>query len=89
MSQKCIELGCDLDATHILVDKNHEIIGINDGTEELYCEKHAFEDDRACCSCCKGTADVEYEDKDGNSIELEPTYPNDELDNVSCCSWHP
>jgi hypothetical protein len=70
---------CSCQATHILVNYNHEII--NGG--EVYCELHAFDEGREVCSICENyDYKVEFDDE-----ELRPTY--EELDVDGCCSIHP
>jgi hypothetical protein len=79
---------CSLEATRILVDYNHEIIGEG----ELYCEEHAFKEGRENCPCCSGDDSLEYEyidDELEETVELLLTYPQGTLDKEGCCSIHP
>ena len=80
----CTYPGCTRTATHILVDCYHAIIGEG----ELYCRQHAFDDGRAECPCCDSYS-IEFEDEDGERIDLLPTYSADALDGEGCCSEHP
>ncbi|CEP34354.1 MULTISPECIES: hypothetical protein [unclassified Halomonas] len=74
---ECIR--CSIEATHILVNYNHSILG--DG--EVYCSDHAFKDGREECPCC----DDYWIEFDGE--EFLPTYPAGTLDGEGCCSDHP
>lgn len=78
---ECIHCGCE--ATHILVDYYHNIIG--DGV--FYCQRHAFEEGREQCSCCHDYW-VAFNLEAGEG-ELLPTYPAGALDGEGCCSQHP
>ena len=82
----CMAMGCTCKATHIVVSYRHEIVG--DG--EVYCARHAFEDDRESCPCC-GSYHIEYEDveEDWARIDLLPTYPAGTMDSQGCCYEHP
>lgn len=83
----CIYNDCSLEATHILVNKYHEIVG-EIGEEEFYCKEHAFKENREECLNCDFNY-IEYEDDPSSeTIELLPTYPKGELVK-GCCSDHP
>ncbi len=80
----CSQPGCTREATHILVGYRHDIVGEG----ELYCRQHAFGDGRQECPCCDSYS-IEFDDEDGERIELLPTYPEGVLDSEGCCSEHP
>ena len=70
---------CSNEATHILVDYNHNVIGGG----KTYCRHHAFEQAREECPCCDDYF-IEFDGED-----FLPTYPGGALDNEGCCSEHP
>lgn len=75
---------CDKPATHILVDYRHEIVG----NGELFCEHHAFIDEREKCPCCYDYT-IQFNPPKGGRVKLLPTYPDGTLDHEGCCSEHP
>jgi hypothetical protein len=80
---ECMYHGCTEEATHILVDYYHDVIG----TGEFYCQQHAFEEGREECPCC-GDYWIDFSLEAGDG-ELLPTYPEGTLDDEGCCSEHP
>lgn len=75
----CSSSGCNAQATHILVDYYHMVIGRG----RKFCFDHAFDEGRERCPCCD---DYEVEH---NGEEFLPTYPSGALDEENCCSEHP
>lgn len=89
----CDEGGCSARATHVLVDRYHQIIDEHSeqASDGLYfCEHHAFEDGREACSVCEKYPghNVEVEDHAGNITSLKRTYPYGTLDADGGCSDH-
>lgn len=82
---ECSHPNCYREATHILVNFYREIVG----NGQLYCQDHAFEDDRGMCSICDTYEyNVELEDDEtGETIYLRPAY--NKLDIDGYCSEHP
>lgn len=75
---------CEKPATHILVNYRHSIVGYG----EVFCEQHAFIDDREQCPCCYDYI-IEFTPSEGDRVNLLPTYPEGALDDEECCSEHP
>ncbi|PPK76481.1 hypothetical protein B0F87_10388 [Methylobacter tundripaludum] len=83
----CTYPGCCNEATHILVDYSNEAIE----PHEVFCDEHAFEDEREQCCCYPDAWHFYVEDDDGETIELrlELTYSVGTLDSKRCCRHHP
>ena len=89
----CEAGACFVGATHVLVDRYHQIIEetseqANDGL--YFCESHAFTDGREQCSVCEKFSGhtLEVEDAAGNLHLLKRTYPAGTLDSDGGCSDH-
>ena len=79
---KCMYNDCSKEATHVLVDQDHQ----KSAGREVFCALHAFKDGRKKCPCCSHYT-IEFTDDLDQAIDLLPTYSN--LGGDGCCSEHP